>query len=153
MNAAAPIVSKLQLEWRVALPILAGCGVFIWLCFHFTLEWYWCLPGVIAILFLAGLVGKQIKVDLSRKLVQERHLLLGRMALSSHEYHFFEFDGVVSERYDESGDTGRRMMRVGLRHRSGKTFWLRFFYIDSSGRNAGEFAWRLSCDTGIEIRE
>src|SRR5579863_8190387 len=107
----------------VAVSGLAACGVFVWLCVHFTVAWYWCVPGVVALLLLAGCVSRQITIDPSDQTVRERHFLFGRRVLSCRERSFQEFDGIIYKRYDE-GDGGR-MMAVGLRHRSGKKMWIK----------------------------
>jgi hypothetical protein len=72
--------------------------------------------------------------------------------LRVHDYTFSEFNAIVYERHDDpEGEVTHRRMRVGLRRQSGRKLWIRDFCIDSSSRKAEEFAWQLSCDTGIEI--
>jgi hypothetical protein len=78
---------------------------------------------------------------------------MGRWVLSIHQYPFSEFDAIVCERREEAGDTGGHLISVGLQHRSGRRVWVRTFPANGSNRGAEEFAWQLSCDTGIEIRE
>jgi len=154
MSALPPVLlSESQLNKRVALPALVACGVFILLCLRFAAAWYWCLPGVIFLLLLAGCVGKQVRIDRVGRVVGECQRLLGRWVLSTHQYPFSEFNAIIYERREEAGDTGGRSVSVGLQHRSGKRMWVRTFPANNSSRSAEEFAWQLSSDTGIEIRE
>jgi hypothetical protein len=132
MNAEVPIVSEFQADRRVALPVLAVCATFIYLCVHFAVDWYWCLPGVIILMILTGSVSKQITVNLNGRVVCENHRLLTRWLLSAREYPLSEFDAIIYEHYDEAGDTGRRFTKVGLRHRSGKKMWIRAFPATNS---------------------
>jgi hypothetical protein len=154
MSALPPVlISEAQLNKRVALTALVALGIFVFLCFHFAVDWYWCLPGVIFLLLLAGCVGKQVRIDQVARVVGECQRLLGRWVLSTHLYPFSDFDAIVYERREEAGDTGGRLISVGLQHRSGRRLWVRTFPANNSSRGAEEFAWQLSCDTGIEIRE
>ena len=147
------LLGEPQANKRVALAALAALGTFVFLCFHFAVDWYWCLPGVIFLLLLAGCVGKQVRIDQAGRVVAECQRLLNRWVLSIHQYPFSEIEAIIYERREDAGDTGGRLITVGLQHRSGKRLWVRTFPANNSTRSAEEFAWQLSCDTGIEIRE
>src|SRR6266481_4497592 len=120
MSALPPVLrSEPQLDKRVALSALIACGVFMFLCLRFAVEWYWRLPGVIFLLLLAGCAGKQISIDQVGRVVRECQRVLGRWVLSTHQYPFSVVDAIIYERREEAGDKGGRLVSVGLQHRSG----------------------------------
>lgn len=147
-----PTVSDVYPDPRaVWLAVFAGLGV-VFGCARLHLGWGWWMGGLVICLVLAGVVTRRAVVDYSRGSVREESLLFGRRLLSLREFPFGDFSAIVYERRrNETED----LTFVGLEHRLGRRFWLRGFSNGgvSRGRGAEEFAWRLSCDTGIEIRE
>ena len=154
MNALPGImVSDLHPVRSAALFFVASGALFIFACFHFTVAWYWCLLGVVAHLLLVGSVSRRFIIDLDARVVHERVLLLVRRVLKSRKFPLSEFNAIIY-RYIQNTDESDQVV-VGLRHCSGRRLWLRSFAAAGDGRRcsrgAEEFAWRLSCDTGIEI--
>lgn len=122
------------------------------LCVRLHPGWGWWVAGLAVCLVLAGMVTRRAMVDYSRRNVREETLLFGRTVLRFQDFPIGDFCGIVYER--RRSETEDQTF-VGLEHRCGRRFWLRRFSNGGMprGRGAEEFAWRLSCDTGIEIRE
>jgi hypothetical protein len=146
------IVSTPYPEARTFWPALVGGIVFVWACVHFALDWYWCAAGILVFFVIAATLSKQATIDCAQRKVYEHSRLFGHRVVRTREFPFSDFEAIVYQyRQSESGDT----TSVGLRLRSGRPIWIRSFGTGGTrrGRGAEEFAWRLCCDTGIEIDE
>jgi hypothetical protein len=146
------VVSEPYPEVRTFWPAVVGGAAFVWACLHFALDWYWCAAGIVVFFVIAATLAKHATIDCSQRKLYEHTRLFGRRVVRTREFPFSDFDAIVY-RYSssESGDT----TSVGLRLRSGRRIWFRSFGSGGTrrGRAAEEFAWRLCCDTGIEIDE
>jgi hypothetical protein len=64
-----------------------------------------------------------------------------------------DFEAIIFDLLDTDPD----QWGVGIRHRSGRKIWIKECGNAGGqrppGRTAEEFAWRLSCDTGLEIED
>jgi len=129
--------------------MLVSGGLFVWGCSHFDLDWFWYLFSCLFFLPMAGALTKKAVLDCSQRTVFEYNHLFMRKLLWTQVYPFSDFEAVV---YSLCGENE---VSVGLRHLSGRKIWIRRFFPDGyrPGRDAQEFAWRLTCDTGIEIDE
>jgi hypothetical protein len=129
--------------------MLVSGGLFVWGCSHFDLAWYWYIFVVLCCLLMAGAASKQAVIDCSQRVVFEHHRLFMRICLWTRAISFSDFKAVI---YSQCGEYE---VYVGLRHRSGCKIWIRNFRPVGCrpGRDAQEFAWRLTCDTDIEIDE
>jgi len=153
MASTAPsVVSEPYPEVRTFWLALIGGVAFVWACLHFALTWYWCVAGIVVFFGAAAALSKQATLDCGQRKVYEYSRLFGKRVVRTREFPFSDIEAIVY-RYcqSESGDT----TSVGLRFRSGRRIWLRSFGTGGTrrGRGAEEFAWRLSCDTDIEIDE
>ncbi len=127
--------------------VLSGLGFAGW-GFHVGLPWYWMVPVELIVLLVICAFTRQVVVDGGQREVFESERLFMRKVLWERTCPLTDFDAVV---YDRGGEE----VSVGLRHRSGRCVWIRDF-ASADGhppRAAQEFAWRLTCDTGIEVDE
>lgn len=143
------VLDPAPLGW-VAMPaLLLYVG---WLFFCIRSEWGWMpvVVGTLGYFALASALQRQFVLVLSDGVLEERTRLLGR-TVRVRRTPFGEFDAVVF-REDSGGEGEAPGWQVGLRRRDGRRLWLcRFVGRGAGGPNrpAGEFAWRVSCDTGI----
>lgn len=126
-----------------------------------VLGWVWQSTGETALGFVSTLgiplliglsVSRRAVVDTAERLVTETLWLFGRMRLGVRRTALEQFSAIVYKLRKRDTDE----WWVGIRHRSGRTIWLRDFGVGQAGgppRAAEEFAWRLHCDTGIDIQE
>jgi hypothetical protein len=153
MSSTAPnVVSKPYLEMRTFWPAVVGGAAFVWACVHFALDWYWCAVGIGGFFFIAATLSRQATIDCTQRKVYEQSRLFGHRVVKTRELPFTDFEAIVYQCCSsEGGDT----TSVGLRLRAGRCIWIRSFGTGGTrrGRGAEEFAWRLHCDTGIEIDE
>lgn len=143
-------------DWRCAGTALVVCATWVAFCMWRAMGWQWCLPGAVLLIFAAGTLQRRAILDLSSRVLSERTSLFGHKLVSLSVMPLSEFTAVAYSVVRGSGEGGTTYCEVGLRHRSGREFWLRRFegcFDGIPGRQAEEFAWRLHCDTGIEIDE
>lgn len=135
------------LNW-LALTMLICGAAYVGGCVYFSVHWYWCVAGVVFFLFFAGAVMQQAVVDCGAQVVVEYSRLFGKRLLKTEQLPFSDYEAVCYG-YRADGDE----ILVGLRHRSKRTIWFRKFggSCNRPSRAAEEFAWKLSCDTGLEI--
>jgi hypothetical protein len=152
MGTIAPTVSEPYPEPRTFWPAAIGGVVFASFCFHFSVGWYWWAPGMVAFLLVALRISNQATIDYDQRKVCEQSRLFGRRVVGTREFPFADFDAIVYQRCQREDEDSTW---VGLRLRSGRCIWMRRFSNggERRGRAAEGFAWRLSCDTGIEIDE
>lgn len=151
-TTAVNVVSDPYLEPRTFYPALVLGIVSAWACFLFALDWYWCVADFLIFFIIAATLCKQVTIDYARRKVHEESRLFGERLVMIREFPFSDFEAIVYQlRHSENEDTAM----VGLRHRSGRRIWIRTFPAGglTRGRGAEAFAWRLSCDTGIQIDE
>jgi hypothetical protein len=150
-SAAPSIVSEPYPEARTFWPAALCAIAFLWACVHFGVGWYWCSAGIVVLVVIGFTLSKQATIDCAKRKVYEQSLLFGRRVVRTREFPFSDFEAIVylSNSNDGSGTS------VGLRHRTGRRIWIRTFGDGGTrrGRGAEEFAWRLACDTDIEIDE
>ena len=152
MATPAPTVGDAYPERRIFWPA-AICGVaFIAACIHFAAGWYWCTLGAVSFVILAVMLSRRATIDYTQRAVREHSRLFDRWIVWSWDFPFSDFEAIV---YEPSTISEDEMTSVGLRHRSGRCISIRDFGSSGIARSRGaeEFAWRLSCDTGIEIDE
>ena len=151
-STVSNVVSEPYQEPRTVYPALIGGVAFVWACLHFALDWYWCAAGVIVFFIVAATLSKQAIIDYAQRKVYEHSRLFGHRVVKVREFPFSDFAAIVY--LHRSNDT-ENSTAVGLRLRSGRRIWIRSFSASGTvrGRGAEEFAWRLHCDTGIEIDE
>jgi len=149
---ARNVVSEPYPKPRTFYPGLIGGVAFVWACIHFAVDWYWCALGIGFFFVILAALSKQATIDYAQRKVYERTRLFGHRVVKAVEFPFSGFEAIVY-RLRPNDDTPTTA--VGLRHRSGRCIWIRGFSSAGArrGRGAEEFAWRLSCDTGIEIDE
>ena len=135
------------LNW-LALTMLICGAAYVGGCVYFSVHWYWCVTGVVFFLFFAGSVMQQAVVDCGAHVVVEYSRMFGKRLLKTEQLPFSDYEAVCYG-YRADGDE----ILVGLRHRSKRTIWFRKFggSCNRPSRAAEEFAWKLSCDTGLEI--
>jgi hypothetical protein len=124
----------------------------VWAGTYFEWGWYWIVGVILLSLLVASALAKQATIEYAAGRVCERSLFFGRWGIGSRRFPISHFHGIV---YELRQSDGENRTVVGLRHRSGRKIWIRSFSTDGIGRGrpAEEFAWRLSCDTDIEIDE
>ncbi len=145
--------SDLYPEPRLLWPALAIGALGVWLGIHFEIGWYWCV-----LIGFSGLVGGcaihwRATIDPADKTVSEEARLVGRRLLWKRRHSLQDFDAVIFALLDNDP----QQWGVGVRHRSGRKIWIKECGSATGqrppGRAAEEFAWRLSCDTGLEIED
>ncbi len=119
--------------------------------------------GAVCFMGLLMLIQIQTVFDKSRGLLCVHHRLFGHLPVWTQTFRLDEFDAVVVERHESYHPSWPRAesenyfisYRIGLRRKMGRRFWIRHDSFSSleSSRRAEEFAWRLSCDTGLETIE
>jgi len=134
-------------ERNVLWPCAAVVAILIALAFYFSIPWYGVVLPLVASLFFFGGFIRRVTVDYKVKVVRDDFLFHQRL-LRRREFPFSEFDAVTYD-YRPGSDA---VCYIGLRHKDGRVLWIRTFQ-GQFGRYQEEFAWRLSCDTGIEIDE
>ena len=114
-------------------------------------RWYWCVSACVVFLGIAYMLFWRSMVDFTERKVRVDCRLWGRYVLGTRIFPFSDFTRIIYEFRDESDSLGK--VRVGLRHRSGRRFWIRSFNAgdDRRSRGAEEFAWQLACGTDINI--
>ncbi|HPY29241.1 MAG TPA: hypothetical protein PLT00_00560 [Verrucomicrobiota bacterium] len=144
--------SAAYLDWvALALAVLAFWGLgTIWEAAGETS--FWCAWMIGVPLFIAFSVSRRALVAPADGRVTETIFLWGRVRLGTRRTPLARFSAIVYRFRKRDTDE----WWVGLRHRVGRTIWLRAFGPGWAGgppRSAEEFAWRLHCDTDIPIRE
>jgi len=144
------VISEPYPEARTFWPALIGGIAFVWACGHLALDWYWCAAGILVFFVIAATLSKQATIDYTQRKIYEQWRLCGHRVVRTREFPFSDFEA-IAYRYcpSDSGD----ITSVGLRLRSGRHIWIRGFGGTRRGRGSEEFAWRLCCDTGMEIDE
>lgn len=137
----------------LTLPALTLGALGIWLGIHFVIAWYWFVLIVVSALFTACAIHWRAIIDPARKTVREEAFLFGRKFLWRRQHSFEDFKAIVFGLLDSDPE----QWGVGLCHCSGRKIWIKKCGCAGGqsppGRAAEEFAWRLSCDTGIEIKD
>lgn len=147
-------VSEVYAEvWLFWSALVLG-AVAIYLCFSFAPEWYWCALSIVVALAVGGAVQWRATVEPSAGVVREEARLFGHKLIMERRHHLTEFDAIV---FCLCGSESEEWW-VGIRHRAGRKIWIKNCGANDPalrppGRHAEEFAWRLSCDTGLEIDE
>lgn len=111
---------------------------------------FWRAWMIVVPLFIALSVSRRALVAPAEGRVTETIFLWGRVRLGTRRTPLARFSAIVFRKHGKDG------WWVGLRHRVGRTIWLRAFGLGWAGsppRLAEEFAWRLHCDSDIPIRE
>jgi len=109
--------------------------------------------GALITLGFFMLVQKETAFDKAQGVFHVRHRLVGRYLVWIRALRLDEFDAVVLERNDR-GEDGK-VCQLGLRRKLGRPYWLCSDSYSSlqPSRRIEEFAWKLSCDTGLEVVE
>jgi hypothetical protein len=139
--------------WLFRSALMLG-AVAIYLCFSFAPEWYWCALSIVVALAVGGAMGWRATVEPATGVVREEARLFGRKRIAERRHRPTDFDAIV---FRCSGGESEEWW-VGIRHRAGRKIWIKKCGVNDPalrrpGRYAEEFAWRLSCDTGLGIEE
>jgi hypothetical protein len=140
---------------RIAYPLSLLTVAFIFFSIHFSFEWFLSVPLGLLLLLMAVSVTQTVVVNCPEGKAQVHVRFFMRWTLQSKSISFKKFKAIVYTLYENSDEGPKK--RVGLLHDDGRKFWIRGYACDGtkrgSSRFAEEFAWRLSCDTGIPIEE
>lgn len=130
------------------MPLQLLIGVCLCLGLYFHVAWYWltaiCLPLE---LVSVGVLWWPV-IEPSNGVLRERALLFGKKNLSERVWPLSEFVEIFYE-YTPSQDSDTRNYRLGLRHKSGRKFWVEGVW--TIRRSVEAKAWEISCKIGIKL--
>ena len=135
------------LERWIVLPSLAALYPLTHLLRSSHAEWYWYVPAFAVPLLMGFAISWRGFLDVQNGKVVENARLFGKRVVKTRILPITDFKGITFERRGSEPDE----WWVGLRHKSGRKIWLRG--CGAELRYAEEFAWRLSCDTGLKMEE
>lgn len=140
-------------EPRLLWPSFALGALGVGFGIHFGIGWYWCVLIGASALLLGMWIQCRAVIEPSDGIVCEEVRLGGRRLLWKRTYALRDFEAIVFDQLDsDPEDWG-----VGIRHHSGRRIWIKRCGsaggLRPPGRAAEEFAWRLSCDTGLQIED
>ncbi len=121
-------------------------------CSWRDLGWRWIVPGAVGWMAAHSIVRKRRVLAFRSGCLLEHTLWFGCWHRGTRTIPFPEFAAIVC-RADSGTEGEAPRTEVGMRHADGTWFWLRTFGIHDgrADREAEEFAWRISCGTGIGI--
>jgi iron(III) transport system substrate-binding protein len=143
------VYSELRLFW----PALAAGALGVYLANHFDMGWYWSVLIVIVAVVVGSAIHWQAIIEPTKGVVREEARRFGRRLIKERVHSIKDFGAIVFDLVDSDPE----QWGVGIRHRSGRIIWIKRCGSAGGqrppGRAAEEFAWRLSCDTGLEIED
>ena len=140
--------TSLTPEPKLFLLAIAIIAVVIWFCVQRGVGSFWIVLLCLGIFIVGLTVQNRFTVEPMRKIIRKQTLLLGRRLIKEQPVSLSEFDQVLVEQDNASGEESP-VFRVSLRHISGRKLFLKYFHTP---RPAEELAWRVSCDTGILLK-
>jgi hypothetical protein len=134
-------------ELRALVPATIAMALTIGVMTYLQISWYWIVPPCV-LLFFAGLsVCWWPVIEVQNRQVRERALLFKRKFLAERITHFTEFKEIFCQL---NKNDGFQEYWVGLRRRPKGILWVK--ECGCERRYAEEFAWKISCETGIHLR-
>ena len=139
---------------RIALPALVVGILTVYAMVNFAFGWYWIVLIILATVAAINAVHWRAFIEPANGVVREEARLFGRRLIAKRCLPLRDFVAIV---FQLRGSDDQEWW-VGIRHRSGRKIWIKSCGANDTalrppGRFAEEYAWRLSCDTGLEIEE
>ena|SRR5258708_5954300 len=134
-------------EARIFLPALFAIAAIIWWGSSQALSWYWIAFPALVMFLIGASVSWRFIIEPANGVVRRQAFLYAHRLLKEQLMPFTDFKCVF---VDRNGPEGQEF-RVLLEHISGRKMIVKF--CGPEPRGAEELAWRISCDTGIRLKD
>jgi hypothetical protein len=136
-------------EWRLFLPAVIAIAAVIGISLRFGVSWYWPVATCPPFLLTGFAIVWWPVIEPASGILRERALLFSRRVLAERTVPLTDFTEIFYEAV--YGDVGDSDFRLGLRHKTGRKFWVEGRW--AIRRSVEEKAWEISCKTGIKLTE